>query len=332
MVGLASRAEQPVSSKIRDPAVRHPHCHVRGPTRRHAVRQRPDLAALCSRELLMANTSRSGTVVQASLVALLFAVLGIGGVLYGGGVSMPDLASRHGAGIDSMINYLLLTTGGLFLAGYCALAWFIWTGARRRRIGQRLAAPRTELWLSGALGVGVALIAEGGVLAIGMPVWSEYFAAAPPADAVTIEVTAQQFLWNVRYPGPDGAFGRTASDLMDDVTNPVGLDRADPAGKDDIVTQNEITVPMGRAVRIRLHAKDVIHSFFLPNFRVKQDVVPGMTPEVVFFPTRTGNFELLCAELCGLAHYRMRGFFNVVSAPEFETWLRQQAAQQGTAQ
>jgi len=280
----------------------------------------------------MDNQRPPKSILHSSLVALLFAVLAVGGVLYGMTVSMPELASRHGAGIDAMINYLLVMTGGLFLAGYCALAWFIWTGARRSRIGQRFAKRKTELWISGALGIGVALIAEGGVLAIGMPVWSEYFEATPPAGAVTLEVTAQQFLWNVRYPGPDGQFGRTHPDLMDDVTNPVGLDRTDPASNDDIVTQNEIAVPVGRAVRVRLMSKDVIHSFFLPNLRVKQDAVPGMTPEVIFFPTRTGNFELLCAELCGLAHYRMRGFFNVVSPQEFDEWLRHQAQQQQGAQ
>jgi cytochrome c oxidase subunit 2 len=90
---------------------------------------------------------------------------------------------------------------------------------------------------------------------------------------------------------------------------------------------NEITVPVDRAVRIQLHSTDVIHSFYLPHLRVKQDAVPGMTPEVVFVPTRTGTFEIACAELCGLAHYRMRGFFNVVSPREFEAWLRSQETQ-----
>lgn len=266
---------------------------------------------------------------HSSLVALLFAVLGVGGVVYGSRIQMPGLASRHGAGIDSMLAYLLITTGFLFAVGYCALAYFIWTGARRERIGQRLASHRTEWLVSGLIGVMVGLIAEGGVLAIGMPVWSEYFDAKPPADAITIDVTAQQFLWNVRYPGPDGQFGRTAPQFMDDVENPVGLDRSDPAGRDDILTQNAITVPLGRAVRVRLHSKDVIHSFFLPNFRVKQDIVPGMTPEVVFFPTKSGSFELACAELCGLGHYRMRGFFDVVSEEEFARWLREQASPTG---
>jgi len=268
------------------------------------------------------NTPRQ--ILESSLVALLFASLGFGGVWYGAGISMPDLASRHGAGIDAMMNYLLLTVGVLFLTGYVALAILIWRGARRRAIGARLASRRTELTLSGALGVGMALIAEGGVLAIGIPVWAEYFDPSPPADAVVVEVTAQQFMWNVRYPGPDGVFGRTRPDLIDDATNPVGVDRADPAAADDVFTINEITVPVNRTVRVRLHSKDVIHSFFLPHLRVKQDAVPGMTPEAIFVPTREGTFEIACAELCGLAHYRMRGFFNVVSQQEYESWLRDQ--------
>jgi cytochrome c oxidase subunit II len=262
---------------------------------------------------------------EASAVALLFAVLGVGGVIYGSGIWMPELASRHGAGIDAMLRYLLVTVGALFLAGYVALAYFVWSGSRRETIGPRFARRKVEITLSAALGLGMAIVAEGGVLAIGIPVWREYFDATPPADATMIEVTAQQFMWNVRYPGSDGVFGRTDPRLIDETSNPLGLDRTDPVGKDDVVTINEIAVPFGRVVRIRLRSKDVIHSFFLPNFRVKQDAVPGMSPEVVFFPTRTGQFELACAELCGLAHYRMRGFFNVLPQKEFDEWLRKQA-------
>jgi cytochrome c oxidase subunit 2 len=262
------------------------------------------------------------------LVALMFAGVGAGAIVYGGRTWMPDLASRHGAGIDAMLRYLLVATGAMLLVGYLVLAYFIWRGSRRPAIGPRFAARKVEIALSVTLGLGMAIVAEGGVLAIGMPVWAEYFDAAPPADAVDIEVTAQQFMWNVRYPGRDGKFGRTDARRIDDTTNPLGMDRTDPDGKDDIVTLNEITVPFGRAVRIKLHSKDVIHSFFLPHFRVKQDAVPGMTPEVLFFPTRTGSFEIACAELCGLAHYRMRGFFNVVSPAEYTEWLRKQQEQQ----
>ena len=265
--------------------------------------------------------------IEGSCVAVLFAALALGGVWYASNKSMPELASRHGAGIDAMMNYLLVTVGGLFVAGYLALAWLIWSGSRRGSIGPRLASRRTELVLSAVLGLGMALVAEGGVLAIGIPVWAEYFNATPPDDAVSIEVTAQQFMWNVRYPGPDKVFGPTEPGLIDDTGNPLGIDRRAAASRDDIVTINEITVPINRAVRIRLRSKDVIHSFFLPHFRVKQDAVPGMTPEVVFVPTRAGTFEIACAELCGLAHYRMQGTFNVVSEPEFEAWLRRQESQ-----
>ena len=165
------------------------------------------------------------------LVSGLFAGTAIVGIAYGSGIHLPELASRHGAGIDAMLAYLLVTVGGLFLAGYLALAYFIWRGVRRATIGPRFATQKTEILLSGALGLAMAVIAEGGVLAIGMPVWQEYFAAAVPADALAVEVTAQQFMWNVRYPGPDGRFGRTDPRLVDDTTNPLGLVPDDPPAK-----------------------------------------------------------------------------------------------------
>jgi cytochrome c oxidase subunit 2 len=265
--------------------------------------------------------------VEAFFVALLFAGLGTAGIIYGARTSMPDLASRHGAGIDAMLNYLLVTVGAIFLIGYVLLGYFVWRGSRRAAAEpRRIASRRTELLVSGVIGLAVAVIGEGGVLAIGMPVWDEYFRADPASDAVAIEVTAQQFMWNVRYPGPDGVFGATDPALVDDATNPLGLVRSDPAGADDVLTINDIAVPVDRTVRIRLRSKDVIHSFFLPNFRVKQDAVPGMSPEVVFVATKAGDYELACAEVCGLAHYRMRGFFHVLADPEYRNWLQLQAA------
>lgn len=265
---------------------------------------------------------------EGSLVSSLFAILGIGGVAYGARSWMPELASRHGAGIDAMLNYLLVTVGGLFLLGYLSLAYLIWRGSRRTAIGPRFASRKVEWILSGVLGLGMAAIAEGGVLVIGMPVWAEYFDTNPPADAIVLEVTAQQFMWNVRYPGPDGTFGRTDPRLVDDTSNGLGLVPDDAAGKDDIITINEIAVPLGRTVRVQLRSKDVIHSFFLPHLRVKQDAVPGMTPEMIFVPTLAGDFEIACAELCGLAHYRMRGVFRVMTDSQFADWLLLQKATQ----
>ena len=238
---------------------------------------------------------------EAALVGLLFVTVGIGGVMYAARPWLPPVASRHGLGIDAMLIYLLFVAGGLFLAGHLVLTFLIWRASRQQRITHRVATRRTELTLSVTLGLLVVSLGEAGVLAIGIPVWNEYFMARPPEDALFVEVTGQQFSWNVRYPGNDGILGRTNVQLMDAAgTNPLGIDHGDPAAADDITLLNEMTVPVNRPVRVRLRSKDVIHSFFLPHLRVKQDAVPGMTPEIVFVPTREGNFEIVCAELCGL--------------------------------
>ena len=262
---------------------------------------------------------------EVGLVSLMFLLVGAGVVLYGRREWLPPLASRHGAGIDAMLNYLLMTTGLSLLVAFMVLAWFIWSGGRRSQVTTRLAARRTELVVSLVIGMAMAVVAEGGVVAIGLPVWQEYFGAARSDEALEIDVVAQQFFWNVRYAGPDGQFGRTRGPLVDEVSNPIGLDPADPAGADDIYLVNQFVVPVGRPVRVRLHSKDMIHSFFLPHLRVKQDVIPGMTPEITFVPTRVGNFELACAELCGLGHYRMQGMFRVVAEADFERALREEA-------
>ncbi|MBI3262174.1 MAG: cytochrome c oxidase subunit II [Acidobacteria bacterium] len=273
----------------------------------------------------MAHTPPSKRSVEALLVGLLFGFTGVLGVLYGARTWLPPLASKHGAGIDAMLMYLLVSVGTLFLIGHIALGALIWRAARQSRITHRLTPARTEWAVSAALGLLMALVAEGGVLAIGLPVWSEYFAATPPADAVLVEVTGQQFTWNVRYPGADGAFGRTDPRLIDDASNPIGIERSDPAAADDVTSVNEIAVPVNRPVRVRLRSKDMVHSFFLPHLRVKQDAVPGMTIEIIFVPTREGTFEIACTQLCGLGHYRMQGLLHVVPESEFRRWMREQS-------
>ena len=254
----------------------------------------------------------------------MFALVGLIGVGYGSRSWYPELASRHGVGIDAMLNYLLVTTGALFLVGHIVLAVFIWQGTRRPVVLHREASPRAERVWSIALGILMAGIAEGGVLVIGIPVWGEYFMATPPEDAVVIEITGTQFMWTVRYPGPDEEFGRLRPSFIDSASNPIGLDDSDLRSADDIVVTGEVYAPVNRSILIRLRSTDVIHSFFVPSLRVKQDAVPGMTPEVLVVPTKEGQYEVACTELCGLGHYRMQGFFNVVSDAEFEQWLREQ--------
>ncbi len=153
--------------------------------------------------------------------------------------------------------------------------------------------------------------------------WAQVTSAAPP-DAFVVEVTGQQFAWNIRYPGPDGVFGKTDVKLVDPAAlNFIGLDRTDPAAQDDVTLQNQLFLPEGRPVRVRIRSLDVIHSFFLPDFRVKQDAVPGMTTETWFVPRQAGTFEIACAEHCGLGHYRMRGQLTVVPPGELEAKIKE---------
>jgi cytochrome c oxidase subunit 2 len=139
-------------------------------------------------------------------------------------------------------------------------------------------------------------------------------------EALEVRMVAEQFAWNFHYPGEDGLFGKTAPDRVSAV-NPVGLDENDPAGKDDIVSINQFHIPVNRPVIVNLSSKDVIHSFFIPVMRVKQDVIPGMVIPTWFEAKKTGQFEIACAQLCGLGHYRMRGFFTVDSEEDFRKWL-----------
>jgi cytochrome c oxidase subunit 2 len=147
----------------------------------------------------------------------------------------------------------------------------------------------------------------------------------------------------MHYPGPDGVFGRTDVALLDLQSNPLGLDREDPAAKDDVTTVNQLYVPVNKPVIVRLRSKEVIHSFGVPEFRVKQDAIPGLTIPIWFIPTvttaemrkQTGNdafqYEIACAQLCGLGHARMRGFVTVQTAEEFQKWLEDTIAEQAAA-
>jgi cytochrome c oxidase subunit 2 len=163
------------------------------------------------------------------------------------------------------------------------------------------------------------------------------------SEALVVQVTGEQFAWNVHYPGPDRVFGRTAVELLDLQSNPLGLDRTDPAAMDDITTVNQLYLPVNQPVIVRLRSKDVIHSFGVPEFRVKQDAVPGFTIPIWFIPTvttaemrtRTGNpefdYEIACAQLCGLGHARMRGIATVQGAEEFQKWLEDTSAEQAAS-
>lgn len=269
------------------------------------------------------NRTRENRRIEAAFFTTILILISLAAIWLSKQEWLPPLASEHGASIDRLLRYLLITVGLLFLVGHLTLGGFIFLSSRRSRVTHVIASPKVEWRWALIPAILMALVAEGGVLVLGLPIWKDLYGGSPPAEAITIEVTAEQFAWNVRYPGKDGTFGRTNPHLIAE-GNPLGLDKADSAARDDIVKLGVLYLPANQPVRIRLRSKDTLHSFFLPNFRIKQDAVPGIAVEVWFTPTKVGHYELACAELCGLGHFQMRGILEVMPPEEFERWLSEQ--------
>jgi len=195
--------------------------------------------------------------------------------------------------------------------------------------------------LSSVLEAAVAVIEIVILFGFGFPIWADRVTDVPtPSESVHLRVIGQQFAWNIHYPGPDGKFGSTSAELVDEQDNPIGLDRSSDNAADDFITINQFHIPVNQKIRVDLTSKDVIHSFTLPELRVKQDAIPGMTIPVHFQATMTSEeflettvgtaregrgLEITCAQLCGLGHYRMRGFFTVHDDEGYLAWLDEQA-------
>jgi cytochrome c oxidase subunit II len=194
---------------------------------------------------------------------------------------------------------------------------------------------------SSYLEVAVAVVEAILLVGFSIPLWAARVDHIPPEnEALVVQVTGEQFAWNVRYAGPDGVFGKTDIHQIDVQSNPLGLDKSDPAARDDVTTLNQLYLPANKPIIIKLRSKDVIHSFNVPEFRVKQDAIPGFTIPIWFTPnvttaemrTRTGNpefqYEIACAQLCGLGHYRMRAYVTVLSPEEFQKWMDDKVKEQ----
>ena len=239
-------------------------------------------------------------------------------------LDLPVNISTHGPELDTMLGLvhwlmLVLFVGwGIF---------FIYTLIRFRQSKNPKASytgvkSKISTYVEGGVVVVEAIL----LIAFAIPIWAEIMTEHPEEDAaVTINVVAQQFAWNVHYPGPDGVFGKRDIGLVNEETNPLGLDRSDSSAFDDIVTLNQLHFPVNKPVLINLSSKDVIHSFSLNEMRVKQDAIPGMSIRVSFEAVQTGQHEIACAQLCGLGHYRMRGFYTVETEEEFNSWLDEQS-------
>jgi cytochrome c oxidase subunit 2 len=222
--------------------------------------------------------------------------------------------------MDNTVNLTFWVTGTVFVLVNLFMAYAI--VRFRHRKGQRAAYnpedPKLELWLTIVTTIGVAAL-----LAPGLFVWAKFVTV--PAEATVVEVLGQQWNWSYRYPGKDGVLGSTDAKLIT-LDNPFGIDPGDVRGQDDVLVQGqELHLPINKPVKILMRSRDVTHQFAVPQFRVKMDMVPGMVTYFWLTPTRTGSFNVLCEQLCGIAHFTMRGRVVVEEQAAYDAWLASQA-------
>ena len=228
------------------------------------------------------------------------------------------VASNWG-NIDDTIILTFWVTGAVFVAICLFMAYCVWQYRYRpeRKAEYKPEDKKLEwrlTWLT-ALGV-VALLAPG------LIVWNKYISV--PENAFKIEVVAYQWGWNYRLPGDDGVLGKTSVKLISD-DNPYGLDSNDPNSKDDILVMDaDLHLKINQPVKVELRSLDVLHNFYIPQFRAKMDTLPGIISFYWFTPEKTGEFEILCAEYCGTGHYAMRGMVKVDEEQEYSIWLAKQ--------
>lgn len=236
---------------------------------------------------------------------------------------LPPLASVQGRAVDQVIYTLFAVSIPFFVAAQFFLALPLLRSRARGTDRGFTPPPLTRMpGLAAIIAVAVLAIADTAVLADSELHWFRLY-SAPPANALQIEVVGRQFLWYFRYPGPAGRLGRASIDFVSP-GNPLGLDPADPAGKENIVTTNTLHLVVGRPVAFHVTSMDVIHSFNLPNFRIKQDAIPGRTVTVWMTPDRPGHYQVACAQLCGVGHYTMRGDLIVEPQAAFDAWMKSQ--------
>ena len=240
------------------------------------------------------------------------------------------IASNWGYMDDTIIITFWITgvvfiAVGLFMA-YCV---FRYRHKKGRRAAYEPENKKLEVWLTVLTTVGVA-----GMLAPGLFVWDQFVTV--PEDATEVEAVGQQWQWTFRLPGKDGVMGTSdARNISDE--NPFGLNPDDANGQDDVLVESdELHLPLDRPVKVLLRSIDVLHDFYVPEFRAKMDMVPGMITYFWLTPIRTGTFDILCFELCGIGHYAMRGKVVVEEESAYQAWLDEQptfaelSAQAGT--
>ena len=233
----------------------------------------------------------------------------------------PPPINQHALDYDAQFMRTLVVVGIIFFLAQMALGYAIVKFRDRGGRAQYTHGNNTleKIWTTATAVLFLSLVV------MGTKIWAGvHFEEAPP-DAIPIELMAKQFAFNFRYPGPDGKFGMTDLKQVNDAGgNPFGVVDSDPAGKDDIQSAS-LKIPVGKPIKLIMHSRDVIHNFFVPELRLKQDIVPGMEIPLHFQADKIGVYEVPCSELCGLGHFQMRTTVSVMSEADFEKWKQDQA-------
>jgi cytochrome c oxidase subunit II len=241
----------------------------------------------------------------------------------GGQVWMPPNAAAHGIAVDRLMRWDIAAMAVCFVLANLVLGWLLWRPRRERQSPSPWRVELLPLGLLTLLYTAMAITAE--------HVWASQRFEGPSPAALHVEVVGQQFQWYFHYPGVDAAYGQSRPTLVNaPLGNPLGLDRADPHSRDDIVA-SELVLPVNREIDLQLRALDVIHGFFIPQMRLKQNAVPGETLHVHFTPIAVGTYPILCSQLCGSGHARMQARLRVLSEADYEHWLAAQAPQHEAA-
>jgi cytochrome c oxidase subunit 2 len=254
------------------------------------------------------------------IVALILILVAVGSVVFH--VVSPwwwtPIASNWGF-IDTTIIITFWVTGIVYVAIIVFTGYCVWRYRYdpNKRAEYEPENPKLEWWLTILTSIGVVIM-----LAPGLIAWQQFITV--PKGAAEIEVLGQQWQWSFRMPGKDGKFGKTSiKNVSDD--NPFGIDPKDANGKDDVLVQgDDLHLPIGKPIKVLLRSLDVLHDFYVPQFRAKMDMIPGMVTYFWFTPIRTGQFDILCAELCGTGHHAMRGIVVIDKKDTYDKWLGEQ--------
>ena len=253
-------------------------------------------------------------------VAIIFVLIIIGSIIFHFWSPWwwTPVASNWG-NIDDTIILSFWVTGAVFVAVCLFMAYCVWAYRYRpdRKAEYKPEDKKLEFRLTWLTALGVAAL-----LAPGLVVWNKFITV--PENAMKIEVVAYQWGWNYRLPGTDGVLGKTSVGLISD-ENPYGLDSSDPNSKDDILVMDaDLHLEINQPVKVELRSFDVLHNFYVPQFRAKMDMLPGIITYYWFIPEKTGDYEILCAEYCGTGHYAMRGRVLVDEEKDYSDWLAKQ--------